>query len=279
MAFYSRRYRWLSWCLRYLRGRDILQIGMLVAAGVLAVNTFSFKPLVSAVAGSVYGALLFVFAIITIGRRNATDYAEGEVLWGLFSHMNKEIFADNNRTRFTLFKQAPFRPNYIIPWYRFQKGATDAIEEATKSRSRYTREDGLTGEAWANAGREISVSLLPKFRTRQEFETYHIDELGIDPAIVRDLSPFMQHIRTIISYGFADSRGKFLGVLSLDLQFPLTSEGSAVFGDLDSENEAEEEAVAVNELGANSMALIVRSIQSVLESFASIEKVRKYAGE
>ena len=76
---------------------------MAVATGVLAVNTYSLAPTVTVVAGLAYFVLLLIFAILTLRGRQARDHLQGEVMWGLLSHMNAEIFGGSSDTRFTYF--------------------------------------------------------------------------------------------------------------------------------------------------------------------------------
>lgn len=266
MDFHGPIHRFRIRCWRYLRIRDFLQVGMGLAGATLAVAAYSSHPSVTRIAGASYVIFLLIAGITTIRQRVARGYLMSEVLWGLFSHMNREIFRDDSRTRFTLFRRDPFFPQYIVPWYRFRKGATDGIYEADLSKARYRRGEGYTGKAWEDPGSKLYCAAFPDFKTRAEFETYYIDELQIDPKAVRDISDYMWHTRTLFSYGFTDSRGKFLGVLSLDIQHPI-SEG---MGGESSENSQ------APFLDAPAMFLIVRSIQNVLESFEGAHERKGY---
>jgi hypothetical protein len=248
MKFFSRRYRIMRWWSRYLRITDIFRLGVLAAAGALAANSYSFSPKVSMIAGASYFVLMLAAAVQTFHEREAYDSVQGEVVWGLFHQMNKEIFHGDHRARFTLFRCAPIRRDFIVPWYRYCKGALGPIQEAEKSKARYKRNEGLTGAAWVRTG-QLLWPTLPKFSDRAEFEKYYIYELKIDRDIVQELSDFMVGVETIFTCGFEDGHGKFLGVLSLDLQSP----------------------VPVN-FDSQALALVVRSIGSVLESFGSTER-------
>lgn len=240
--------RLARWWRRYVRITDLLRLGMLASAGVLAVNSYSFSPRVSAVAGIAYFLLFVPVAVQTFREREANDRVQAEVVWGLFCQMNRELFNDDHRTRFTLFCASPLRPSLIVPWYRYSKGAVDPIAEAETSSAQYRRNEGLTGAAWTRSGKLLWSQLGP-FSTRAEFEHAYIDQFKIDPAVVRKLSDFMVDVQSMFTCGFEDGHGRFLGVLSLDLQFPRPD-------NLDSE----------------ALRIVVGSIGNVLESFASIDR-------
>jgi hypothetical protein len=229
---------------RYLRFRDLLNITAAIITAALAVNSYSTKPTLSIFLGIFY--VLVVIALLIIGIRNrvARDFFHAQVLWGLFSLINDEIYAGDERTRFTLFQRSPLKPRYIVPTYRFYRGGSDPISEADQSRARFKYGEGITGEAWQRAGQDLLFMALPKFATRQEFEGYYIDSLSIQREVVGDLSRFMEETESIFCYGFLSPRDSLLGVLSIDLQAPVilaspeeriagfvTSNGEPVFFD------------------------------------------------
>jgi hypothetical protein len=258
LNFFTRWYRLRFWWWRYIRSRDLTQLGMMVATGILAINTFSVKPKLALVAGVAYFFLLLVHSRWTLFSREARDHVQAEILWGLFSQMNKEIFNDDNRTRFTLFRQSPLRPDYIVPWYRYQKGTSDSIREANGSRARFRRGEGIAGKAWASAGKDLIFAPMPPIPTRDAFEKYCIADLHISPGTVYEFSDYMcTSVRTIFAYGFTDPQGRFLGVLSLDSMLPVSYQ----------EAQGGKAIATGTALDANSMALIIRAIQNVLNSF------------
>lgn len=262
LSFFSPSYRFRIWGLRYLRIRDFLQLLMAGATGGLAITTYSLHHEAVIILGGVYFVTLLLLSLQTIRGRAARDRVQADVLWGLFSHMNKEIFRDDSGTRFTLFIPSPLRrrSDYLVPWYRYRKGAQDPITEAQKSKARYRRGEGFTGQAWEQAGSYLFYGSFPFFPSRTEFEKYYKSKLEIEPDTVHEISDFMIKVRTIFTYGFTDSTGKLLGVLSLDMQRPLEGSGSSTF------------RIDPVELNTHDMALIVRSIKSVLESFYATGK-------
>jgi hypothetical protein len=262
MQFWNAGYRLFLFCNRYLRGRDALQFGMAAAAGVLAVNSYSHSRRITLIVGALYFLALALHTALTIMQRKAKDQVQGEVIWGLFHQINQEVFQNDHRTRFTLFRPAPLRPKEIVPWYRYQKGATDAIAEASRSRAHYHREEGLTGLAWAQPG-DILYSPFPAHSDRGSFERFYADKLGIRESVVRDLSAHMQDVETIFCYGFEDHRGKFIGVLSLDLRAPLVMRGGN--GGLAFPGKTEDDELI--DIDTDAMLSILDSVRRALESF------------
>lgn len=238
-------------------------------AGLLAVFAYSTRPELSLELGTAYLVALGLVGVSTFRSRKARDHVQAEVFWGLASLINKEIFQGDHRTRFTLFKPASFRPEYITPWYRYFKGGQGPIEEAKGSRARYRREDGLTGQAWAEAGDSLLCLVFPEFKNRQQFEAHYINELHISKEIVRELSPYMEKVQTMFCYAFVGDRERTLGVLSLDFQAPLTLDPNDPDGNpLFPSPQGEKDVV----LDRTNFRLLISSVQNVLESFARAER-------
>lgn len=107
------------------------------------------------------------------------------------------------------------------------------------------------------------VRTFPAFQTKQELNTHYIDVLKIDRVVVDDLSMHMVGVRTIVSYGFVGSNRRLLGVLSLDLQAPMTKtdDGRYFFPTPDGDGQTE--------LDWSQMELLLKSLQKVLETFGS----------
>lgn len=246
---------------RFRRARRIeesLDVLLAVIAITLAVTAYSETPRLSLVMGGLYIVLVLV-RFFTVGqRREAIDVHEGEVLWGLFAMLNQAVFNGDNRTRFTLFRQDPFRPSHIIPWFRYRVAGKDAIDEAEQSNAHYKRGEGFTGKAWDKPG-VLSFVPFPRFTTRSTFEQFYIDRLQIDRATVSSIGPYMEKVTGLFSYGFQDSRGKFLGVLSIDLQMPIKL-GDPPIALVTEENETK--AIA-----APHLMVILQAIENVLVSF------------
>ncbi|MGH9853315.1 MAG: hypothetical protein ACREBD_26035 [Blastocatellia bacterium] len=243
----------------------MLQSIAAILAGLLAVDSYSTHPQRSLIVGIFYFIVVLVLFIVTIHSRAARDQVQAEVVWGLFSLINTEIFHDDPRTRFTLFRRSPFRPKYIVPWYRYYKGASDPISEAALSRARYKRNEGLTGKAWDQAGQRLLFLPLPEFHSRNEFVTHFVDTLGVEKDTVGDISEYMERVRAIFCYGFL-WRDRLLGVLSLDVQVPLTQlpDGQIALPSPDDNHQVI--------LDRNRLELLLRSMQNVLESFEQSQR-------
>lgn len=219
--FWSRWYRFHLWFLRYVYPADVFQFAMAVAAGGLAINSLSVSREATYIFGSIYALSLLAHSGFLLSGRRSQDRLCGEIIWGLFHQLNERVFQGDHRTRFTLFRAAPLRPGEIIPWFRYQKGGTDAVAEAKRSRAHYTRDEGATGRAWAQPGFLFYMPFQP-FGTEQEFLRFYVDEMGIRSRVARRLSSYMRSVETIFTMGIVDSRGHLLGVLSLDFQSPVT---------------------------------------------------------
>jgi hypothetical protein len=245
---------------RYGRAADLVEILLLAFACVLAINTLSESAWITITFGALYLAFLVIKIWLNLSERRAIDRLQGEVLWGLFDMMNDNIFGGNCHVRFTLFRIDPIRPTYIIPWYRYEKAGHHPINAAQRSNARYRRGEGYTGRAWQEAGQNsFEFAFLPVFANRQQFEDYYVNSLGIEQSVVRDVSDYMTHTGVILSCGFSDTRGRFLGVLSIDLQWSLIQENPARFRDIDG---------AIREFSTNSLATIWMVTHNVLRSFA-----------
>jgi hypothetical protein len=259
MRPFTHWYRIKRWCWRYVRFRDAAQLLMAGAAGLLAINTYSKNAVLTVAAGMTYFVLLLLSGVTVLRNRKARDHIQAEVLWELFHHMNNELFESSDTARFTFFNTTRFsREECLVPWYRYRKGAQDPIEEANRSRAKYKRGEGITGQAWSKTGR-LLFGTYPAFATRQDFERHYIDVLGIDRETVQRLSGEMQHVRTIFCYGFTNGSGKLIGVLSLDLE-----DGLQV--------DPETNILKAEFVTSQKMAVILRTIEAVLRSFDTMKK-------
>lgn len=194
---------------------------MLAAAGALAINALGVSRTATAVAGMIYGLSWIGFAVVTIRQRRARDVLQGDVLWGLFNQLNKEVFGGDHRTRFTLFQRAPLHPKEFIPLYRYKKGGQSAIAEAEESLMHFDQKAGMVGRAWSEPG-ELFFRPIPPFGDRAECIDWHVKELGVPRAVANHFGPYVEDIEGIFSYGFMDLQNHILGVLSLDLCAPVS---------------------------------------------------------
>jgi len=267
VAFYSRWYRLRVWRRDYFRARDILNLLATLLMGVVAILAYSTHPTLTVFLGTCYAIVVVTLFIVTALDRQARDRVQGEVLWGLFSLINNEIFNSDHRTRFTLFKQDSLRPKYITPWYRYFRGGQGAITEAAASRARYRRGEGMTGQAWAEAGRSLLLQVFPQFATREEFDDHYINDLAIDKVTVKDLSSYMVSVQTMFCYAFLGDGERTLGVLSLDFQAPFTLNPQPSFP-------APEDGHPIP-LDRERLNLLLGSVRNVLESFSKSERRRR----
>ncbi|MEK7995447.1 MAG: hypothetical protein AAB403_16730 [Planctomycetota bacterium] len=237
-------------------------------AAVLAANTYTTHPELTILVSTLYVVVLILIFVATFRSRRARDQIQGEVVWGQFALINKEIFKGDYRTRFTLFKEDSFHRGQISPWYRYFKGGRGPIKEAEESRARYsrTKADGLTGQAWQEAGRCMLWRLFPKFNNRQEFEDYYINKLGMSEKTVKHLSDYMIGVQSMFCFGFVCRREKTLGVLSIDFKAPLTVDAQGEPSFPSPENDAQ------IPLDRERLNILLSSMQAVLESFEESDR-------
>lgn len=248
------------WIWRYIRFRDLARCGVLLLFISQFVLLQPSHPRSALIGLLIFCTLWAADAADVFLWRRSRDKVQAEVIWALFSQMNREVFSDDSRTRFTLFVQSPFRSDLLVPWYRFFKGAGGPVWEAMRSKAHYRKGEGLAGLAWDNHGK-LLVASMPTFEQRSDLDHYYEHFMGIDRATVRDISDTMVSVRTIIAYGFLDAYGKLLGVLSLD------------FDGVDLRTDSDNLRIDGMEVDANSLALLLRSIASVLNAFSSAERI------
>jgi hypothetical protein len=262
--FYNWWYRRRLWTIRYFQWRDMLPLLGTCLAIVLAVNSYSSYPILSIICGVSYLIVATSHFVLGLRARRALDYGRGEVVGTLFAFINQHVFGGDHRTRFTLFVPAPGKPEYIIPWYRYREGGNGPVDEARRSRARYRRDEGETGRAWAQAGRKVLCSSFPPFKTKQEFQTFYIDQMKVDADVARELSDYMVGVRTMFSYGCVGANHRILGVLSVDFQAELTEtkadqKTKYSFPSPDGDDHVE--------LDWDRLELLIKSVQNVLECF------------
>lgn len=255
--------RMRRWFLRYVSLLDVVELSTLLIAIALTWITLETQY---AVFGAILGTLYIVFVVVkfylTITSRRAKDALQGEVLWGLFDLLNREIFSHENRTRFTLFLCDKIDRRRIIPWYRYVKGGSDAISEAENSNVAYRKGEGVTGRAWQQAGEsELSLLLFPPFANKQELIAHYTTDLEVADTTAASISDYMIQVGAIFSIGYTDTRGKFLGVLSIDIQMPLflTEDDEALMFTGGDGSDIE--------IGTDHLLFIAESIRNVLRSF------------
>jgi uncharacterized membrane protein YfcA len=102
VTFYTRWYRFRRWRRDYVRVQDGLNLLAALLMGALATLSYSTHPDATLLLGTVYGVVVLLIFTVAIRTRRARDQVQAEVLRGLFSLINKEIFKADHRTRFTL---------------------------------------------------------------------------------------------------------------------------------------------------------------------------------
>jgi hypothetical protein len=263
VGLYSPWYRFQSWGVRYLRLRDLLQVLLAAPVIYLLVRLYPYEPLATSIALVAYLILAGVALIDILKGRKARDYAQAAVLREFFAQLHGELFPDEERVRITLFCRAPDNEDFIVAWYRYTADAKDLIAEARKSQARFRRGEGFTGYAWENAGEDLVIATFPAFGSRSEFEEYYVKTLKISPEAVKGISDYMVEVRTVLSHGFTDSEGDFLGVLSVDLASVI--EIDEVEGD-------DSQRIGAIRLNAGTMIQLLNSIENVLEAFARVKR-------
>jgi hypothetical protein len=224
------------------------------------VATYIAHPKLAFVAGSLYLFFVLIIGADVVRGRKAKDHAHAELLKAFLGQLHREVFHSQESARFTLFRPSPFDRNRLVAWYRFQRGTEDLISEAAKSRASYVKGEGFTGGAWLNAGNELICALLPPFRNRADLEQYYVANIQVQPQTARQISDAMINVRTILSYGFLDEMGDFLGVLSIDLTEPIEVSEDDPYP-----------RIGGHHLYADAMAYNFRSIGTVLECLKKAE--------
>jgi hypothetical protein len=239
--------------------REFLGLLLLVLAILLAMQGKSQKivlPLVGAY------CIIALWRFFLSMRAKESRYAlQGQVVAGLFDFINRELFSRSSYTRFTLFRQAPFRPSLIIPWYRFRRGGNGPIRDADASRSKYRRGEGITGRAWETPATKLAIQVLPQFSSRPILEAYYIGQLGVTRDHVADISAYMDKVRAIVSYAFLDHHDQFLGLMSLDIQNAEVHPDEASIGITPGDGNS------TFTVKADELFRLVRALGSILDSF------------
>lgn len=207
------------YCWRYVSLSHVYEAVLLVVACLMAYNTTSESAALAACLCAIYMLVLVIKFVKDLNSHRANDRLQGEVVWGIFDLLQSRCLGRGLPLRFTLFRIDPANSDYIVPWYRFEKGAGDhPINTAQKSKVRYRKGEGCTGAAWAKAGNKFELTIMPTFANRRDFEAYYEDTMRIDQKTVKAISDHMMSVGLILSCGFYDTRSRFLGVLSIDVQ-------------------------------------------------------------
>lgn len=247
---------------RNFRWRDAVQLVLAVLIYSFLFVTFTSHPALAICAALVYSFVNVLILSDIIKGRRSRDYAQAAVLREFFSYLGREVLSEASSYRITVFRQSPFDTRYIVPWYRYSKNDGDLVASALHSRAKYRKNEGYTGEAWSRKGRVLICASFPDFEdSRELFEAYYVDQLGIDQETVRDLSDSMVRVRTIFSYAFEGTSGEFLGVLSIDLDEPITFDEQTKIS-----------RIGKSHLYGDSLVQTLRSINIALQGFANANR-------
>lgn len=149
-------------------------------------------------------------------RRRVRQATERRAICQLFHWLYLQLFGIAPDRRFTLFVVDPEDPDQIIPKVRYEHGKPQDVAELS-SNAAYRRGEGFTGRAWEETS-NVLFQPLPEFADHDAFTAYYVNTLKIRPEIVQGLSPYMEKVRSIYSYGYTDHQGHLLAVLSIDVK-------------------------------------------------------------
>ena len=158
-----------------------------------------------------------------IRTRDTTNNLKSAIVTGLLNFINKEVLNDSNHTRYTIFRIAPHRSNYIIPWVRFLRGGIGGRKEAYASRARFQRQEGISGKVWNKPPGKLAIQLIPNIQTKDRNlrRLLYENTYGVRPDTFEAISDYMVNVSCIISYVCLDEHGQFLNLLSLDIDTPV----------------------------------------------------------
>lgn len=252
---------------RFVDFVDLLLVGL-----AITISAFG-KPNPVYVLVSFYLVIMLWKLGYTIATRDNIGNLKAAIITGLLNFINKEMLNDSNNTRFTVFRVAPYRPDYIIPWIRFKRGGTGGRREAFDSRARFQRNEGITGKVWAKPPGTLAVHLIPEIpgRDRNLLRVLYA-VYGVKPQTFDALSDHMCKVRCIISYVCLDEHAQFLNLLSLDIESPVVrvpigTESKAVYLEF-------QDGEKKTNVDTQSLWRLVSTIGTVLQQYKLEEKQR-----
>jgi hypothetical protein len=218
--FWTRRYRATLYFHERLRLVDFVDFLLILIAG--SISAFGKAWPVYILLG-IYLVIVVCKLAYTIRTRDTTSHLKAAVITGLLNFTNKELFRDSNSTRYTIFRVAPFRPDYIIPWIRFKRSGRGGLKEAFSSRARFRRGEGITGQVWEKPPGQLAIQLIPAIpgQARNLLRVLYENKYGVKADTFDAISDHMGSVRCIISYVCLDEHAQFLNLLSLDIAAPV----------------------------------------------------------
>lgn len=176
--------------------------------------------------GSVVGPLLGLYltaillrAILILRYRERDNGKLPSVFLSLANYINERLFCGSNDTRFTLFRVAPFRNDFIVPWLRYRRGGQGALAEAEASLARYGRKEGVTGRAWDDPQERISIQVFPPFLGDADLmRAIFVQQFGVKTENAFAVSDYMADVTCVLSHTFLDGQKQFSGLLSVDIR-------------------------------------------------------------
>ena len=203
---------------RRIGQHGLLSLAASLFAAVLAVLGTGRYLTFSIVVGLLLLLILGRLHVLNSRRSDEREQVRAEVIWGLFAMLNEQIFGGNSRLRFTLWRQPFPSSGYVVAWYRYEKAGTDALREANRSRLRLPKGHGIVGQAWAEGGRQVRLTALPKFQDRLGMEHYLVTDHDMTEDEGKAVSDYTMEVRTMLSYAYLTESNKLLGVLNLELK-------------------------------------------------------------
>ncbi len=227
--------RMRRWVKRRIVWSDFFDV-WIAATSVLIRNVF-FKQqsfgLPDALVASILLALILRFGA-TIRRRLRRDLDHAQSIYKLFQTMNEQLFSNDSKVRFTLFRLDPINPHRIIPWCRYRHGGDGPLKEADTSKMALAKGVGIAGFAWKHANEQDSKVCLwyvPKHNNLESLQNYYHDTWALNKTDVWRLSRYMLDVSWIMSVGWTDTNHQLLGILCIDFQFDfIYDESSGAFG-------------------------------------------------
>ena len=164
-------------------------------------------------------SVILVLAALRLFRADRLTLQNEEVqraqIQAVLARIASVVFARSRRSRVTWFRPDVLRKDILVPFARYDPYRPDP---KPKSRVFYPLGVSYTGLAAKFPGHYI-VYQCPEFKNDEEMSSHYESAIRIPSEIVERVSPYMIHVRTVVSYGIelGFPRRELLGVISVDL--------------------------------------------------------------
>jgi hypothetical protein len=222
------------WVRRRLVLSDLLDVWIAVAS--LLIRYVLFNPQSFGIPDILVGTILIALVcrfVSSISRRRRRDGDYARCLYKLFQNMNEQVFTNDSRVRFTLFRPDPINTKRIIPWCRYRRGGEGPLRSADLSKMSLAEGVGIAGRGWQHAGQKnshICLWYVPKHEDLQSLQDYYRDTWALNPTDTWRLSPYMLDVSWILAVGWTDAHHQLIGILCIDLQCDLVFDDAGTFG-------------------------------------------------